>query len=105
MTSGASSDLRSATNTARLMVMRFGMAEGVVGFSTVSSSDAHSQLSSEQRDRVDTEVKRILEESISRARETLKRNESKLHALANALLDKESLTDLEIAHVVGLKSQ
>ena len=49
---------------------------------------------------IDTEIKRIVTECASRAREMLETNLEKLHALASALLERESLDGEEIARIL-----
>jgi cell division protease FtsH len=49
---------------------------------------------------VDTEVKRVLEESYNRAREILKNDMDSLHRMAKALLDRETLDRKEVELIV-----
>jgi cell division protease FtsH len=49
---------------------------------------------------IDGEIKRIVLESASRARQILLDNIEKLHALARALLERESLDSEEIARIL-----
>ncbi|MCC6904537.1 MAG: ATP-dependent zinc metalloprotease FtsH [Anaerolineae bacterium] len=100
ITTGASSDLESSTSIARAMVTRYGMSEkvGLRVFSDDPNMVFLGRSLGEQRDysdetahTIDKEVDRILKNSYDRARSILTEHRDKLIALANMLLEVETL--------------
>ena len=108
-TSGASGDIKQATHIARKMVTEWGMSEKI-GMVNVSKHEEHMFLGrdlfkgsevSEQTSRdIDGEVRRIIDEAYSRAKEILTTNKDKLIALAEALLEYETLDAAEITEII-----
>jgi len=97
---GASNDLQQATGWARRMVTQYGMSKelGPVSYSDASGDvflgrDLVSRKDySEQKAReIDDEVTKILEKKYAEARELLMENRDKLDAIAEALLERETL--------------
>ena len=105
VTTGAGNDIERATQMARRMVTRFGMSD-VVGLIAVGDSDQEVFLGREIQQRrdisehtaqlVDQEVKRILDEAHERARSVLEAEEELLEAIAEALLERETLNREEV---------
>src|SRR5207237_1223473 len=99
-TTGAGDDLEKATEMARKMVCEWGMSDKL-GPLTFGKNEEHIFLGREvarQNDysedtalAIDSEIKRIVVECATRARQILEENIEKLHALARALLERESL--------------
>lgn len=100
VTTGASSDLEQATRLAQAMVTRYGMSESV-GKVSINYDDMGQTLSSETRATVEREVKRLLAAAYERASNILTTHQNELHALAQELLDKESLTGKEIKELLA----
>jgi cell division protease FtsH len=108
-TTGAGDDLEKATEMARKMVCEWGMSEQM-GPLTFGKSEEHIFLGREMSRAkdysedtailIDSEIKRIVTESATRARDLLESNLEKLHALARALLERESLDGEEIARIL-----
>jgi cell division protease FtsH len=108
-TSGAAGDIRQATLIARKMVTEWGMS-GRIGMVNVSDREEHMFLGrdlfkgrevSEQTAReIDEEVRNIIEYSYSRAKEILNQNRDRLVALAEALLERETLDATEIEQII-----
>ncbi|MFC3100556.1 ATP-dependent zinc metalloprotease FtsH [Altererythrobacter lauratis] len=104
VSSGASSDIQYATNLARNMVTRWGMSEalgpllyeeaqeGYLGY----GGSQRTMHSAETNKLIDAEIRKLVEGAHARATEVLKSQEDKLHLLANALLEYETLTGDEI---------
>lgn len=105
VTTGASSDIKMATDMARRMVMEWGMSnklgplhygsdqeEVFLGHSVTQSKN----LSDDTAATVDSEIKMIVENAYQRATKVLKDNMDQLHQLAEALLEYEMLTGDEI---------
>jgi cell division protease FtsH len=112
ITTGAAQDIQHATELARNMVMRFGMSDAI-GPVAVGDREhqvflgrefaQHREVSDKTAELVDTEVKRVLDESYNRAREILKNDMDSLHRMANALLDRETLDRTEVELIVAGK--
>jgi cell division protease FtsH len=108
-TTGAGDDLEKATEMARKMVCEWGMSDKL-GPLTFGKNEEHIFLGREvarQKDysedtalAIDGEIKRIVVECATRARQILEDNIEKLHALARALLERESLDSEEIARIL-----
>ena len=102
VTTGASSDLESATRLARAMVTKYGMSD-LVGQVAIAYDDM-GNLSGETRALVESEVKRLLTTAHERAQTLLKKHEKELHKLARELIDKETLTGAQIQDLLNIKS-
>jgi cell division protease FtsH len=108
-TTGAGDDLEKATEMARKMVCEWGMSDKM-GPLTFGKGEEHIFLGREMsrpKDYsedtaivIDGEIKRIVTECASRARQLIEDNIEKLHALARALLERESLDGEEIARIL-----
>ncbi len=107
-TTGAENDLQQATRLARHMAGKWGMSDAVGPVSVLTDDDANPygfgprDVSQQTLHLVDSEVRRILEESYVVALSTLTENRDKLDALAAALLDKETLDEDEAYQVAGV---
>ncbi|CAL5204858.1 unnamed protein product [Lathyrus oleraceus] len=105
VTSGAASDLGKATLLAREMVTRYGMSTEV-GPVTHNYYDNGRSMSSETRLLIEKEVKNLLERAYNNAKTILTTHEKELRALANALLEHETLTGSQINDLLAkVKSQ
>jgi ATP-dependent metalloprotease len=100
VTSGAASDLETATKIARAMVTRFGMTDKV---GPVAHGDKHEPVSPATQALIDEEIKRLLKESRERAVTMLKQYSVEHKRLAEALLKYETLSVDEIKVVVSGK--
>jgi len=105
ITTGAGGDIQQATSWARRMVTEWGMSEklGPLRYEDnqeevfLGHSVARSQNVSEETARmIDQEIRRIIEEAESKAREVLKAHMDDLHKLAKGLLEYETLTADEV---------
>ena len=99
---GAADDLLRATELARRMVTEFGMSEGFgpLSLEGPGGSDSflvHRSYSEDTAQRVDAEVRRLVEESYDRARTILGQHESVLRTLAAELRVREVMEGPEIA--------
>ncbi len=97
-TTGAVKDFAAATSIARDMVCRFGMSE--IGKVIYDGSFAYSQKTAE---RIDCEVKTMVETSYAKALDLLKTYRVKLDLLAEKLLEKETLHAGEIYELLGME--
>jgi cell division protease FtsH len=108
-TTGAGDDLEKATEMARKMVCEWGMSEKL-GPLTFGKNEEHIFLGREfarHKDYsedtailIDREIRRIVTDCASKARQILEENLERLHALARALLERESLDGEEIARIL-----
>ncbi|QYK54636.1 MAG: ATP-dependent zinc metalloprotease FtsH [Fimbriimonadaceae bacterium] len=107
---GATSDLQRVTRIARAMVTKFGMSEklGTLALGRSNSNpflgreiQSDSDYSEEIAKQIDEEVKRIVDESLARARALLEANRQKLDDVANALLEFETLDREEFLLVMS----
>ncbi|KAK4545897.1 hypothetical protein LTR36_002461 [Oleoguttula mirabilis] len=97
VTTGASSDIQNATAVAYTMVTQAGMSEAL---GNVDLSTDYARLSSETKQRIENEVRRLVEEGRERAVKLLTANREGLNRLANALVEYETLDRDEMEKVV-----
>jgi len=103
MTTGASNDFERATQIARDMVMRYGMSDALgpmvyaenegevfLGRSVTKTTN----ISEQTMQKVDSEVRRIIDEQYALARNLIETHADKMHAMAKALLEWETI-DME----------
>lgn len=112
VTSGASADIASATNLARSMVTEWGMSDllGPVLYAENSNEvflgravTQNKNMSEDTARLVDAEIKRFLTEAHTEATNILKKYDSELENLAQALMEYETLTGDEIKEVMAGK--
>jgi len=105
VTTGASSDIQMATDTARRMVTEWGMSEKLGPLRYTSNQEevflGHSvsqskNISDDTAALVDSETRLIVENAYARAKDILTKNLDQLHTLAKALLEYELLSGDEI---------
>nr|KYP72134.1 hypothetical protein KK1_004718 [Cajanus cajan] len=96
VTTGASSDLHTATELAQYMVSNCGMSDAI------GPVHIKERPSSEMQSRIDAEasVVKLLREAYDRVKALLKKHEKALHVLANALLEYETLSAEEIRRIL-----
>ncbi len=113
ITTGAASDLQQATRMARSMVMEYGMSD-TLGLPTYGSGSSNPFLGREYgfmgggRDysedaarEIDGEVRRILDESYTRAKTLILENRARLIKLANKLMEIETLDRPEFERLMN----
>ncbi|EMD38548.1 hypothetical protein CERSUDRAFT_48133 [Gelatoporia subvermispora B] len=98
VTSGASSDLRNATQTARAMVQHMGFSEKV---GPVYYNYDDNTISTHTKDTIEEEIRRMLVAGEQRVLALLKSREAELHRLAHALVEHETLDADEVRKVVA----
>ena len=113
VTSGASSDIKQATEIARAMVMKYGMSEklGLLAYGDneeevfLGHSVARKQSMSEETQKlVDSEVKAIIDKSYKIAEKIITEKRKYLDVIANGLIEYETLTGDEINNLLeGVK--
>ena len=110
VSSGAANDLQKATEIAERMVKEFGMSEEVgplninegrqvfLGKELVTRNGISEKLS----EIIDREVLRILKKAEKTAEDILRKNIDKLHKLASALLERETISGEEMDEILGI---
>ena len=109
MTTGASNDFERATTMARRMVTQWGMSktmgtmvygeeEGEVFLGR--SVTTHKQVSETTMQKVDAEIRGIIDAQYTRARELLETNRDKAEAMTKALLEWETLDEHQINDIM-----
>ncbi len=112
MTTGASNDFERATSIARDMVTRYGMTEALgpmvyaenegevfLGRSVTKTNN----MSEQTMEKVDSEVRRIIDEQYALARKLIEDNQDKMHAMANALLEWETIDTEQLDDIMAGK--
>ena len=109
VTTGASSDIRMATDMARRMVTEWGMSDEL-GFLAYSADEQEvflgrsvaqqKNMSDNTASVIDSEIRRIVDEAYTHATKILKDNNERLERLAQGLLEYETLNGDEIQIIV-----
>ncbi|MEE9255133.1 MAG: ATP-dependent zinc metalloprotease FtsH, partial [Pseudomonadales bacterium] len=111
VTTGASNDIEQATRLARNMVTKWGLSDrlgplkydeedGQV-FLGMSAATQSKTFSPETARVIDEEVRRIVDECYAKAKQLLEENEDKLHVMADALMEFETLTADQIDDIMA----
>ena len=110
MSTGASNDFERATKLARDMVTRYGMSDKLgtmvyVGQDQDSFFGAMSSktISEATQQKVDAEIRRILDEQYSVARKLIEKNRRKVETMAKALLEYETIDADQINDIMAGK--
>ncbi len=110
MTSGAGNDIGRATEMARKMVCEWGMSEGLGPLSFGQKEEQiflgrefaqHRDYSEETAVLIDKEVSQFVSEAYEKAKKILQDHMETLHGLAQALLERETLTQDDIDVIIA----
>ena len=110
ITTGASQDIKQATQLARAMVTKYGMSEKVGMIQYGSDDDevfigrdlAHTKsYGNGVADTIDSEVKSIIDQCYKKAKEIIKQHEDVLHSCAELLIEKEKIGQEEFEALFG----
>jgi cell division protease FtsH len=109
ISSGAASDIQQATGMAKAMIMHWGMSERLghvlygesqeyvfLGRDMMRAKDYSEQTAQE----IDTEVKRIIDEAYTTAKNIIETNRDRLELIAKALLEIETLDGAQVEEIV-----
>jgi len=105
---GAESDIQQLTEIARQMVGRWGMSPAIGPIAVIPRDGSGpllpgaAEVSSSTQQRVDDEIRRIVDESHQQVLALLKQNRSKLDSLATALLEHETLDEEDAYAAAGV---
>jgi cell division protease FtsH len=112
MTTGASNDFERATQMARDMVTRYGMSD-VLGPMVYGENEGevflgrsvttHKNVSEATMQKVDAEIRRIIDEQYALARKLLDENRDKVEAMTKALLEWETIDAEQIDDIMAGK--
>jgi len=111
ISTGAQNDLERVTALSRQMIMEFGMSDelGPLTFGRKQHQvflgrdlGRERDFSEEVASAIDRESRRLVDECFRRTEELLKENLGKLHAVAQAVLEKETLDADEFVRIVGV---
>ncbi|MFF9243188.1 ATP-dependent zinc metalloprotease FtsH [Streptomyces sp. NPDC014801] len=105
ITTGSESDLEQVTNIARGMVSRWGMSERVGRLSALpnDAQQAYGLAAAPQTlDAIDEEMRRVVDECYEEACRKLREHRGQLDALAEALLDRETLEEADAYRIAGI---
>jgi len=110
MTTGASNDFERATQIARDMVTRYGMSDAL-GPMVYAENEGEvflgrsvtktTTMSEETMRKVDAEVRRIIDEQYGIARQLIETHQDKMHAMAKALLEWETIDGDQIDDIMN----
>ena len=111
VSTGASNDIERATQIARNMVTRWGLSDlmGPIKYDETedevflgrSMASRHQHMSDDTAQMIDKEAKRIIEECYQNARDILQKNMPKLHAMAEALIEYETIDTEQIDAIMA----
>ncbi|MCX8111529.1 MAG: ATP-dependent zinc metalloprotease FtsH [Syntrophorhabdaceae bacterium] len=108
-TTGAGNDIERATEIARKMICEWGMSDKLGPLSYGRNEEhiflgkeiaRHRDFSEKTAQEIDEELRNIVNRCFERARNILTTNLETLHAIANRLLEKESLDGQEIDNII-----
>jgi len=112
MTTGASNDFERATDMARKMVTQWGMSDAL-GTMVYGENEGevflgrsvttHKNISEASMQKVDAEIRRILDEQYALARKLIEENRDKIEAMAKALLEWETIDADQIDDIMAGK--
>ena len=97
ITSGAASDLQHTTRVAKQMVYRLGMGAGT---GLITFDPDSGPVSADTHSRMDQDVRAILDAAYTTVLECVRQNRAALEALAEALLERETLTGAEAIEIM-----
>ncbi|PJB04868.1 MAG: cell division protein FtsH [Hydrogenophilales bacterium CG_4_9_14_3_um_filter_59_35] len=113
MTTGASNDFERATEMARRMVTQWGMSDAL-GPMVYGENDSeiflgrsvttHKNVSETTMQKVDAEIRRIVDEQYALARRLIEENREKIEVMAKALLEWETLDAEQIGDIMEGKA-
>ena len=104
ITTGASEDIKQATATARSMVTQYGMSDrvGMINYDNdgdevfIGRDLAHTKsYGNEVANAIDSEVKRIIDDCYTKAKDIIMKHEDVLHSCSQLLIEKEKIGQQE----------
>jgi cell division protease FtsH len=109
ISTGAANDIKQATDVAQKMIRNWGMSEGLGPLSFAKDDEhvflgreiaQHRDYSEETARKIDQEINKLIEKAYDCAKNTLSENLDILHALADRLLEKETVLGKELDELI-----
>ncbi len=110
-TTGVAADIKASSDLARKMVTELGMSD--LGFVSFGRGEepifigreiaTHKDYSDDTATRIDLEVEKIIHRCMQETQEILSTNENQLRAIADALIERETLDDNDIRALLGFE--
>jgi len=110
ISTGASNDIKQATEVAQNMVQSWGMSEAIGPLSYSKNDEQiflgreiaqHRDYSEATAKKIDEEINRLIKENYNRAKDVLNKNIDILHKLAELLLEKETVQGVELNRLIS----
>lgn len=105
VTTGASNDLKRASSLARKMVMEWGFSKELGPVTFRGEDGMPSVMSTHTSQMIDQEVKKIIIEAETSARDVLLKNRDKLDAMAALLMEKETIDQNDVTAIMSAISR
>ena len=109
ISTGAANDIKQATDIAQKMIRNWGMSEELSPLSFAKDDEhiflgreiaQHRDYSEETARKIDQEINNLIKKAYNRAKNTLNENLDILHALADRLLEKETVMGKELDELI-----
>jgi cell division protease FtsH len=109
ISTGAANDIKQATDVAQKMVRSWGMSDDLGPLSYAKAEEhiflgreiaQHRDYSEETAKKIDSEINKLIENAYTRAQKIIKENIDILHALAESLLEKETVLGKELDELI-----
>ena len=109
ISTGAANDIKQATDVSQKMVRSWGMSDELGPLSYAKGEEhiflgreiaQHRDYSEETAKKIDSEIKKLIENAYNRAKKVIKENIDILHALAESLLEKETVLGKELDELI-----
>jgi cell division protease FtsH len=97
VSNGATSDIEGATSTARVMVTKWGFSEKL---GPINFGESKEEFSEYTQVEIDKEIRRIVQDGYDVAYKLIKKHIKQLHALAEAMLEFETLSGADIDKIM-----
>jgi cell division protease FtsH len=109
ISTGAANDIKQATDVAQKMVRSWGMSDDLGPLSYAKGEEhiflgreiaQHRDYSEETAKKIDSEINNLIDNAYDRAKKVIKENIDILHALAESLLEKETVLGKELDELI-----
>ena len=101
VTTGSRDDLKKASAVANEMVTEYGFSDKVGPVCYTAGNDENMPTSESLLHVIEDEKKRLIEEAFENAMRVIEKNKEKMSQIANMLLEKETITNVDLESVLG----